>query len=61
MRKFPFTALYTALQKIEELGGPSRYVRFKNLTKVYICRLSFPIASFTYSPFIGANTLPGDR
>ena len=52
---------YTALQEMKQFGGLSRQMSTLHQTKVYIVRLLFPIASFSYAPSVGANTVPGDR
>ena len=52
---------YTALQKTEQFAVPFRSIRFLHRLKIYIFRLSFPIASFSYAPCIGAAIVPDDR
>ena len=49
---------YTALQYAEQFAAPSKPVGFLHQLKVYIFRLSFPIASFLYAPCFGGTVAP---
>ena len=48
------------MRETELFSGPSQSVRLLNQGKVYIFRLSFPIAPFSHPPFLGATIVRGD-
>ena len=49
------------MHETRKFAGPSRTVHILHQRKVYIVRLSFPVASFSYAPCLGATIVPGDR